>query len=399
MGIERAILALADGLKPPPMLDLAEWSAENIVLSPEDSASRGRYEPWPFQIEPMQCMSPRHPCERVALVCASQTMKTRLMLNFLGYVIAVDPGPVLFVEPRQQDAEALSKDRVTPMLRDTPALRGKVAEAKSRDAGNTIDHKKFLGGHVSFATATSPSSLAMRPIRYLLLDEIARDEYRSSSEGDPVSLAEARTATFPNRKIVYASSPSDEGRCRISEMFAVSDQRQWEVPCPHCGHWQSLEWSGIRWSHDGEPVEYEDRGEKKSRTIPVEEPEYMCAGCGNLIAERNKAAMNQAGRYVAQNPEGKFPGFRVNQLVSPVVRWGEIAQLWVQAQNHPQQLKAFVNTRLAETWQERGEAPKWEVIFSRRENYRLGAVPEGVRFLVAGIDIQKDSIWRSESVV
>lgn len=385
--------ALAEGLKPPDMLDLAEWSQQNIILSPEDSAARGRYVAWEFQVEPMECMSPRHPSDQVVLRFASQTGKSRLMLNHLAYVIAVDPGPTMYVCPRQKDAESISKDRVTPMLRDTPALRGRVADAKSRDAGNTIEHKKFIGGHLSFGIPTSVSSLAIRPIRYLLIDEVSRPEYRGSSEGDPVRLAERRTTTFPNRKIVYASSPATEGECRISEIFAHSDQRQWFVPCPFCQHEQRLEWPGIAWSTDGKPVPYTDAaGQKCSRVVSPSEPMYRCEKCDNLIPERSKAGMNARGRYIPQNPAGRFPGFRVNQLVSPVVRWGNLVTEWLESKGKPDQRRAFVNTVLAETWKEKGEAPAWEVIYSRREQYKLGTVPRGALFLTAGIDVQKDWI-------
>ena len=385
--------ALAEGIRPPALLDLAEWATANVVLSPEDSAARGRYVPWEFQIEPMQCMSPRHPSDQVVLMFASQTGKSRLMLNLLAYDIGVDPGPTLYVCPRQKDAETISKDRVTPMLRDTKALRNRVADAKSRDAGNTIDHKKFHGGHLSFGIATSPSSLAMRPIRYLLIDEVSRPEYRPGSEGDPVRLAERRTATFPNRKIVYASSPATEGDCRISEIFQYSDQRQWHVPCPHCGFEQRLEWPGMVWSTDGVPVQYTDAsGNRASMVVSPEEPMYRCGSCDNLIHEREKAGMNARGRFIASNPAGRYPGFRVNQIVSPVVRWGNLVQEWREAKGKPGQQRAFVNTVLAETWKESGEAPPWEVIYGRREQYRMGTVPRGACFLTAGVDVQKDWI-------
>lgn len=393
--VQKLRLALADGIRPAELLDLAEWAEQNVRLSPEDSASRGAFTAWPFQVEPMQCMSPRHPAEKVVIVAASQTMKTRLLLNFLGFVIDCDPGPVLFVEPTARDAETLSKDRVTPMLRDTPCLRGKVAEAKSRDAGNTIDHKRFFGGHVSFSIALSPSSLSARPIRYLLMDEISRDEYDAGKEGDPIELAIARTATFWNRKLFFTSSPASEGSCRISAMFADSDQRQWHVPCPHCGREQILEWSGLVWSSKGQPVTWHENGAEVSGIIDPAEPRYRCVGCDALIEERHKADMNAKGRYIAMNPAGKYPGFRANALISPVVRWGELVEKFQRCHGDPGKMRVFVNTVLAQTWKEIGEAPDWEKVHARREPRSMGAVPEGVLFLTAGVDVQGDRIEAS----
>jgi phage terminase large subunit GpA-like protein len=396
--------AFADGLQPPEMLDLAEWSEKNIHLSREDSAVPGLFQAWPFQIEPMRVMSPRHPAERVVILASSQIVKTRLLLNLTAYAIAVDPGPILFVEPRQQDIDTVSKDRVTPMLRDCPVLAGKVAPSKSRDSQNTIDHKVFQGGSLSFGIAGSPSSLSMRPIRYLLLDEISRPEYASGKEGDPITLAEARTATFQaNRKIVYVSSPGIEGDCRISKMYRgdvsgedydaskFSDQREWFVPCPKCGHEQILEWSGITWSQKGQPVEFHEDGEKKSEIVPSAKPRYRCAACDWLIPERLKSAMNAKGRYIAQNPDGEYPGFRIGGLNSPVRGWGDIVSQYIRAKGDPGKEQAFVNTVLAETWKNKGEAPPYEKVFAQRDTtYRAGMVPQGPLFLTAGVDIQGD---------
>ena len=60
------------------------------------------------------------------------------------------------VQPTLAMAEAFSKDRIAPMLRDTPALRGKVADPKSREAGSTIYHRRFIGGHLTMVGSNSP---------------------------------------------------------------------------------------------------------------------------------------------------------------------------------------------------------------------------------------------------
>jgi len=380
--------AFADGLRPAPMLDLAEWSETNMVLSAESSASRGKFTAWPFQIEPMSVMSPRHPSEKVAMLCAAQVMKTQLLLNLVGFAIDVDPGPILFVEPRQADVEFVSKSKVAPMLRDVPCLRGKVADVKSRDSGNTINHKSFRGGSIEFATGNSPASLRMRSVRYLLLDEISSEEYEAGKDGDPVSNAEER-ASFWNRKIVYASTPRNEGSCRITDVFLHSDQRQWFVPCPHCGHEQILEWAGMVWSTNDIPIYWHENGQQKSGVVDPQRPMYRCAECDNLIAERDT---RDVGRYIPQNPEGKYPGFRVNQLVCPTKKWGDLVQTWLQAQGKPEQIKSFINNKLAQTWKEVGEAPDWERLLSRREVYPPNRVPMGGLFLTAGVDVQADRI-------
>lgn len=386
-------LAFADALRPPPKQSMAEWCDEHVRLSSEDSAKKGKFVAWPFQREPMDCMSPVHRAEKVVLLCGSQTMKTRLCMNLVAFAMKRYPGPILFVEPTAEDAESLSKDRMDTMIRDMPVLHDLVFEAKSRDKGNTISHKKFPGGHITFAFATAPSKLAMRPIRYLIYDEVSRYNKSAGKEGDPVRLGEKRTVTFWNRKIIYASSPGNDGDCRITEVFEYSDQRDWYVPCPKCGHFQVIKWSGIRFSLRGEPVVHMLNGEEVESIIPLDQPHYQCVECRELISERYKAWMNDNGQWIAGNPEGKYPGFRISGLVSPVREWADIVQEWVEIQGKPEQIKVFVNTVLAETYREQGEVPDYEKLHLRAQTQpRWERAPMGVLFITAGVDVQGDRV-------
>lgn len=379
------------------VVSLTDWCEENINLPSEDSAVQGAFRAWPFQREPMELISPLNPAEKVCLLCASQIMKTRLILNALAFIIAKKPGPVLVVEPTDTDCESLSKDRVDPMIRETKVLREKVVEAKSRDKGNTIGHKKFPGGHVTFSPATSPSRLAMRPIQYLFLDEVSRYVKSAGQEGDSVRISERRTVTFNHkRKIVYASSPGVEGACRISDVYQHSDQREWFVPCPHCNHKQVLKFSNLVWSSNGALVEHNLPGtlEAVETYIPPDDPQYRCENCCCLITEAHKPWMNNHGEWIAQNPQGNYPGFRLSQMVHPIYPWSKLVQEWIEINKtkNQEQLKVFVNTVLAETWKEKGEAPEWEKIKGRAGTHELKTVPDGVLFMTAFADVQKDRI-------
>ena len=110
------------------------------------------------------------------------------------------------VQPPLDMAPTFSKDRLAPMLRDTPVLKGKVKDPTARDSGNTTLKKNFAGGHITMCGANSPSSLASRPIRIVLCDEVDRFPVSAGSEGDPIELAKKRAATFHNRKFVMVST-------------------------------------------------------------------------------------------------------------------------------------------------------------------------------------------------
>ncbi len=261
------------------------------------------------------------------------------------------------------------------MLRDTLALHGKVSEARSRDSRNTILHKKFLGGTITLSAANSPAGLAMRSIRYCLLDEIDRYPASAGAEGDPVNLAITRTANFWNRKIVMCSTPTVRGLSRIEAAWLESDQRSFWAPCPHCGEYQVLRWDRLVWPK-GEP----------------QKAHYQCEHCSGEIQDWQKHQMIKRGEWRAANPESGTVGFWINALYSPWRKWGALAKKFLQDQKSQETLREFVNTVLAEPWVESGEAPDWQRLYERREAYALGTVPAGGLFLTAGADVQKDRI-------
>ena len=373
----------AAAMLPPREITVSQWADENRVLTGGAAAERGQWRTRPYQREPMDVLSPSHPCRQVVVLSGAQILKTEVLLNFIGFIADVDPGPVLVVEPRTEDAKALSKDRVAPMFRATPALRGKIAPVKSRDSSNTTLHKVLANGagHITLTGAISPSGLAMRPIRYALLDEVDRYPASAGSEGDPVSLAIQRTAEFAhNKKIVMASTPTIRGISRIELAWQESDQRDYFVPCPKCGHFQVLVLGdgtgpGLVWP-EGKP----------------EEAAYRCAGCQELIPHHQKAAMVERGEYRAQNPSSAIPGFRISQLISPKKAWGEIVVEFLAAKKSPETLKAFLNTVLAQLWEETHEVPTdAHALWNRCEPFEAEA-PDGVALITAGVDVQADRL-------
>jgi phage terminase large subunit GpA-like protein len=376
--VERLIEAFCSAIVPPPDITISQWADKHRHLSPEASARRGQWRTLEYQREPMDCLSPSHPCEQVVLKWASQIGKTEIGLNFIGYVIAVDPGPMLAIEPNVESVKALSKDRVATMVRDTPDLHGKVKDVRSRDSDNTILHKSFLGGHITFVGANSPSGLAMRPMRYLYADETDRYPVSAGTEGDPVLLAIRRTGTYRlNRKILLSSSPTITGKSRIDKAYQLSDQRSFHVPCPFCGHEQKLIFEQLKWPK-GKP----------------EEAQYECANgsCQQLIPDYKKAWMVENGRWIAANPSSVIPGFHLNQLYSVLHDWSDIASEWLGACKNPETRRVFDNTVLAETWEEQHAVKIDEYALWKRCEAYDAEVPTGVGVLTAGVDVQADRI-------
>ena len=186
---------MARAVSPPPVLTVSEWADRYRKLSSESAAEPGQWntDRAPYQRDIMDSINDPM-VEDIVIMSSAQVGKTEIILNIIGFYIDYDPAPILVVQPTVTPmAQDFSKDRLATMIRDTPVLTGKVRDVKSRSSGNTILHKTFPGGHVTIAGANSPSSLASRPVRIVLMDEVDRYPASAGTEGNPIKLAEKRT--------------------------------------------------------------------------------------------------------------------------------------------------------------------------------------------------------------
>ena len=378
-----------EGLKPDPIGTIDEWAAEHRVLSKESSKEYGRWDNsrTPYLVEPMRCLSVTSRVQTVVLIFGAQVGKTETGNNFVGYIVDRGLGPVLVVQKTDLLAKRYSKQRLRPMFRDTPTLRGKVSDASKRDGKNNLLYMEFSGGHLIVVNAEAAGGLRSMPIRFIFGDEIDSYPGDVEGEGDPCDLAEQRSNTFSTKKkILWVSTPTDEETSKINKKYKKGDMCQFHVPCPFCSFYQPLEWGNVDFKRDRE-------GELVPGSVT-----YICSECKEHIQEWQKTQMLERGRWVAQRnePTGLVRSFHLNSLYSPVgwKSWEDVAREFVEADNlkDENKLKTWVNTALAETWKNRGEKPKWERLYNRREDYKIGVVPRGAVFLTLSADIQKDRI-------
>jgi len=365
---------------PPPKLLVSEWADANRKLSSEASAEPGQWrtDRAPYQREIMDtCNDPD--VEIITWMSSSQVGKTEVILNIIGYFVENDPSPLLCLQPTQKPmAEAFSKDRVSTMFRDSPSLTP-LLETKGRHSENTILHKSFPGGHLTIGGANSPASLASRPIRIVLSDEIDRYPESAGTEGDPLSLAERRTVTFWNKKKIRTSTPTIDGASRIDQSFKEGDQRHYYVPCPHCDHEQRLVWSNVEWDKH-------DDGEPDFETVRI-----VCEGCDGRIYETSKQLMLRRGRWIADKPFNGHASFHINALYSPWISWAEIVEEFYQAKGDYERMKVWTNTLMGETFKEEAVELVPEHFLSRVEDYG-DKVPNGVLVITGGVDVQEDRL-------
>jgi len=388
---------VVERLTPPKQLLVSEWADQYRYL-PDTSAEPGRWrnERTPYLVGIMDaCIEPG--VERVIFQKAAQIGGSEALNNVLGYYIHQDPSPILMVQIGEKEAKAYSKERITPMILATPVLASRVAASKARDATNTTLQKEFPGGHLAIAGSNAPAGLRSRARRIILGDEIDGWAPSAGAEGDPMDLVEARTRTFWNRLLFYASTPTLENLSRIEAAMKEADVvRKYHVPCPHCTHEQTLEFSQIVWDKD------DDSGVHLPETA-----EYTCESCGALIPERKKMWMLLNGRWLDGHldPEDgswhrseapvkrpKSIGFHLNALYSPWMKWQEIVSGFLNSKGDRLRLQVWVNTVLGEVFKEAGFRLDAHPLLARCEVYPEEPVPPGVLLVTAGVDIQADRL-------
>jgi phage terminase large subunit GpA-like protein len=281
-------------------------------------------------------------------------------------------------------AKKLSKQRYQDMIQNSPRLSEIIPPSREKDGGNTLLCKEYRGGVTILTGANSASSLRMMPVRNLALDEVDSYPLDLEGEGDPIALAIKRTTTFGRRrKIFILSSPTEKENSRIEREYLESDQRKYNVPCPHCGYYQHLKWSNIKF-------------EKTPKYELIGEVVYICDNCACLIEERHKTAMLAAGKWIPENTEyGKCPGFHINALYSPLgwLSWADIVREFLKFEalrDEPLQ-KTWTNTVLAETWESKGSTLEHSNLFNRREPAG-DTLHRDIVLVTCGVDVQDDRI-------
>lgn len=327
--------------------------------------------------------------QQIVVMKSAQVGWTEIIGNIVGYYVDQDPAPMLVMQPTLEMGEAWSKDRLAPMIRDTKCLSTKIADSRSRDSGNTILHKKFAGGQITIAGGNSPASLASRPIRVVLADEVDRYPASAGAEGDPLSLAYKRTTTFWNRKRLAGSTPTVAGVSRIETAFELSDKRYYFVPCPACGVRQTLKWPQVKWEKTEEGQHLHDSAYYECDAHDEETGEV----CGYRWDDAERWAAVRLGEWRATAPFDGIAGFHIWEAYSSWVKLADTVKAFLDAKGNPETLKTWTNTALGETWQEKGEAPEWQRLYERRsKELALGQVPEWAGVLTAGSDVQRNRI-------
>ncbi|MDO8675547.1 MAG: phage terminase large subunit family protein [Candidatus Omnitrophota bacterium] len=321
--------------------------------------------------------------DEITVMAASQVGKTEAMYNMLGFVLDQDPGPTLMVMPRADDAKSVSYNRIKPMIETSPALSRYLP--KNTDDITKLEYH-FDRMILYFAGSNSPADLASRPIRYLFLDEVDKYPKFSGREADPIKLASERQKTFWNKKTVKVSTPTTRDGYIFRE-YEKSDQRRFYVPCPHCAKKQALVFGQIKW-----PKEEASAERIKNDRLAW----YECVHCHGRIEDIHKQRMMLNGEWIAESDQkSRNRGFWISSLYSPWLTWSDIAGEFLKSKDYIELLMNFVNSWLAEVWEEKASKTKPDELSELVLSYPKEVLPEGVIVLTGGVDVQKDHFYLS----
>jgi phage terminase large subunit GpA-like protein len=417
----------------PPRISVPAWADEYRQLAKGFGAMSGQWETSTVEVARGPMLAVTEPGVRtLTAMCATQLLKTELLLNIFGFYAHLDPCPILILQPKDDSADQFSKERLQPMVAATPVLRERVGGSEE-----TLTYKPFPGGFAGITGAGSPDNLARRPIRVVLADEI--NKYRPTKEGDSLVLVDERMATFGlNSLSVRACSPTIEDECAISQSYAQSDQRRASLACPHCGHrmfpmfFKHVQWDkdekgghlpktariyceacGAAWS-EGERLRAL-RTTRWHQTRP-----YECCGVRRVPLDAYEAGWRELGdsetaiaqvwdwwededdgRYAvyraARCPEcGSWPventhaGFQAGKLFSPSQKDkpSDQARKWLEAKGDADRELSWWNTQQGLPHRPlASKALAVDTLLARREVF-AGPVPFGVGVVTVGADVQ-----------
>ncbi|MDY3739403.1 MAG: terminase gpA endonuclease subunit [Selenomonadaceae bacterium] len=369
-------------LKPPELLTVSEWADKHRILSEQDSSSPGhwRTSKTPYLKKVMDAFNDLSIYD-ITFCAGTQLGKTAAEQNMIGYAISQDPGPMMIVYPTEKLAEFTSERRLKPMFKLTESIKTRFFERESKRL-----ELSFESMYIALVGANSPSDLSSRPVRYIFFDEIDKFPAWSGAEASPIKLAEERTKTFYNRKIVKVSTPTLKTGYIWQAWEKADMQYNYYLPCPHCGESQVLEFSQIKWPEDM------DISQVKNNAW------YECKFCHNAIYDRQKIQMLRDGTWKGNKKvTGKVRkvAFHMSSLYSPWLSFGDVASEFLESKDVPSLLMNFINSWLAEPWVDKSSKLKSDIVMEKQLPYDRGRMPEDAQLITCGIDCQLDHFWYS----
>lgn len=319
--------------------------------------------------------------ESIVLCFGSQIGKTEAELNMIGFALHQSKAPVMMVYPTDTLAKFNSDKRVKPMIKNTEPL----AKIYNENESSKLEFNFNTGNYLVLSGANSPASLASRAIKYVFFDEVDKYPVFSGKEANPIKLATERTKTFVDAKHVMVSTPTVENGNIWTALKQAHAQKEYYVPCPHCGEYQKLVFKQIKWPDEA----------KGNKDRIRDTAYYECVHCKKAIYDKHKMDMLRNGEWRTENEPNcrvRSVGYHLSSLYSPWIAFGKVAYEFFTSKDFPDQLMNFINSWLAEPWRS-AKTKSTQTLHFTESTYGRGVVPDKATLLIASVDVQLDYFW------
>ena len=332
--------------------------------------------------------------ETVAVEKGAQTALTTSAYCWLIHKQATDPSSALIVMNSTIDAREKSDETWRPLWEDSPRLQQYLPHDKRKDW--TKLYQLVNRAPVYWIGANSPGRLGAKPIRRLILDELDKYPKQTKRETGAAALARQRTKTFKKKglaKIIEFSTPTkDNGEIHIE--YLNGDQRQFYVPCQHCGKEQIMVWANFK-------IDMELAKENPAEA--VKRCYYECPHCKRPWSDQDRWENIERGTWkaTAKPKDPKCRSFRFPSWLSTFITHEYLAAQWLKTRNSVSNLQDFINSECGEPFANYENRIKDETFAVLEGDYKEGELFADApiyapqyeevedRFVFGGVDVQK----------
>lgn len=282
-------------MKPFPKVDSAilEWVEKNRLVN-----SRGEpfeFDMHSFLLEPLSDWSRKIAIRKSAQIGFSESFGILKALFGAFYY----KWNIIYTNPTVSSSDTFVSTKVNPIIDANEVLGGSVYTHKMefKQIGNRFVY--FRGTHSSETAdkkADSDKGIS-------ITSDLNIYDERDRSDQFIIDQYASRLENSDYGGEWSFSNPTYPG-IGVDKLWEESDQKHWTVKCPHCGHFQYMDWV-----KQGE----EDVGILEHCLVDAVEKCFICGKCRGLIDDTTR----MRGRWVAKYPEREISGYWMSQLNYP----------------------------------------------------------------------------------
>jgi phage terminase large subunit GpA-like protein len=387
----------AEAREPTARKSLLDWLESEYFLSPK---VHGLAAQWSRNYGPFWCQIAEDlddaPTREVWVYAPAQSGKSTIMTGWMGHTVDCDPVPMALVMPREDDASERVETCIIPMFESNPRL----LRACGGNTRNINIGKLTMFDRMAFYLmfATSAAALSGKAIGKIGCDEVGKWKEKVGKEADPVSLCRDRLETFKaTSKLFGITTPVIKGDL-ADRQFLEGLLHEWWPRCVLCRQRHKVSWANVSLDKNSKghllPAKAYAKGERSR---------YVCPICKKPWSESQRWMANLAGVWRSEMPVAEtidIKSYHISALMlHPGINTiGYLASKWAAAiadkkHGKTELLQAFINSRLAETWEIVEAEPDVNRLTVHITQEIRGVVPAGGEIVTAAADVQLDHVW------